>query len=225
MRSAFALISLYQKMDYPLMPAAKRLIDEIKAYRREFYDNRSSFYDDLSWSDESRPEILGFKDNVNIEKGDLVLDIATGTGQFLLEMAKVGAICFGLDISQKMLEQIRPKIESLMLRDNIKGLRVGEADDLPYPDGFFDLVTCIGMFEYYPLEYLQVVLKEIHRVLKPDGSSFIDIADPGNEEMQKREYIYKTDLQLFGKTVRNTGFQIIKKNVAGNMIQYLIKSN
>ena len=151
----------------------------------------------------------------------MVLDIATGTGQFLLEMAKDGAICYGLDISPKMLDQIRPKIEHLRLRDNIKELRVGEADNLPYPDDFFDLVTCIGMFEYYPLAYHQVVLREIQRVMKPEGTCFVDVADPSREEIRNRDYIYKTDLKLFENTVRDVGFQIITKNVAGNMIQYL----
>lgn len=207
-----------------LMPTAKKTIEEIKAYRKEFYNNRSSIYDNLSWNDKSHPEILGFKNNVKVKKGDIVLDIATGTGQFLLEMAKDGANCFGIDISQKMLEQIKPKIEHLRLQDNIKELRVGEADNLPYPDDFFDLVTCIGMFEYYPLEYPQIVLREIHRVLKPNGTSYIDIADPSNEEMQNRDYIFKYDLQIFENTVRNIGFQIIKKNVTGNMIQYLFTS-
>lgn len=206
------------------MPSAKKTIEEIKAHRKEFYNERSSIYDNLSWNDKSHPEILGFKNTVKVKKGDLVLDIATGTGQFLLDMAKDGANCFGIDISQKMLEQIKPKIEHLRLQDNIRELRVGEADDLPYPDDLFDLVTCIGMFEYYPLEYLQIVLREIHRVLKPKGTSFIDIADPSNEEMQNRDYIFKYDLQIFEKTVRNVGFQIIKKNVAGNMIQYLFAS-
>lgn len=115
------------------MPTAKKTIEEIKAYRKEFYNNRSSIYDNLSWTDKSHPEILGFKNNVKVKKGDIVLDIATGTGQFLLEMAKDGANCFGIDISQKMLEQIKPKIEHLRLQDNIKELRVGEADNLPYP--------------------------------------------------------------------------------------------
>ncbi|MFC1802447.1 class I SAM-dependent methyltransferase [Thermoproteota archaeon] len=204
------------------MPPTKKTIEEIKTHRKKFYNNRSSTYDNLSWSDKAHPEILGFKNHVKVKKGDIVLDIATGTGQFLIEMAKDGANCYGIDISKKMLEQIKPKIKHLNLQDNIKEIRVGEADNLPYQDDFFDLVTCIGMFEYYPIEYFQIVLKEIRRVLKPNGTSYIDIADPNNEEMQNRSYIFKYYLKIFENTVYNTAFQIVKKNVAGNMIQYLI---
>ena len=71
------------------MPPAKKTIEEIKSYRKTFYDNRSSAYDNLSWNDQSRtPEFLGFKKNVQVKRGDRVLDVATGTGQFLLEMAQ-----------------------------------------------------------------------------------------------------------------------------------------
>lgn len=198
-------------------------IEDIKRYRRRFYDNRSQVYDEILLRDNmSKPEMDGFKHLVKIKKGEIVLDIATGTGIYLLEMAKDGALCYGIDISPKMLSQLKLKIKQRGLEDRIKEIRVGEADALPYQDSFFDLVTCIGMLEYYPLEYAEIVLTEIRRVLKPNRRCFIDVVDPYNKENQSRDYLYKYNLGSLEDVVRKIGFTILEKNTAGRMIQYLL---
>jgi ubiquinone/menaquinone biosynthesis C-methylase UbiE len=53
-------------------------------------------------------------------------------------MAENGAVCYGIDAAPKMLEQLRSKIRQQGLEDNVKEIRVGEADKLPYSDDFFD---------------------------------------------------------------------------------------
>ena len=104
----------------------------------------------------------------------MVLDVATGTETFLIEMAKMGAICYGLDQSLKMLEKLKFKVKKERIEEIIEKINVGTADKLPYTDEIFNWVVCIGMFEYYPLKYGEDVLSEIIRVLKPEGHCFID---------------------------------------------------
>jgi len=201
----------------------KKKIDEIKAYRRKFYDNRASIYDKIWWeSEESKEEMDGFKKLVKPKRGEVVLDVATGTGIFLIEMAKDGAICYGIDASPKMLEQLRFKVKQLGLEENVKEISVREADKIHYPDNFFDWVTCIGMLEYYPMEYAESVLSQIRRVVKPSKRCFIDIVDPSNKENQRRDYVYKYDLKAFERMIKKIGFGIWTKNIAGRMIQYLL---
>ena len=205
------------------MEEVKRKIEEIKRYRRKWYDTRASVYDKSWWeSEESEEEMEGFKKLVNVKSGELVLDVATDTGIFLIEMAKDGAICYGIDASPKMLEQLRRKIEQQGLESNVKEIRVCEADKIPYQDNFFDWVTCVGMFEYYPIEYAETVLSEIRRVLKPSKKCFIDIVDPTNKEVQSRDYVYKYDLKAFDDMINKIGFKISTRNIAGWMIQYLL---
>ncbi len=204
----------------------QRKIEEIKRYRRKFYDNHAGTYDRSWWeSKESKAEMEGFKKFVSVKKGELVLDVATGTGIFLIEMAKDGAICYGIDASPKMLEQLRRKIKQHGLESKVKETRVCEADKLPHQDNFFDWVTCIGMLEYYPIEYAETVLIEIGRVLKPGKKCFIDVVDPTSKEAQSRDYVYKYDLKAFEKMIDKIGFEMLKRNVAGWMIQYLLRSN
>jgi len=207
------------------MEEIKRKIEEIKRYRRKFYDTRASVYD-KSWreSKESEEEMEGFKKLVKVKSGELVLDVATGTGIYLIEMAKDGAICYGIDSSPKMLEVLRLKIKQQGLESNVKEIRVCEADKLPYQDNFFDWVTCIGMLEYYPIEYAETVLSEIRRVLKPGKNCFIDIVDPTNKEALSRDYVYKYDLKTFEDRINKIGFDTLTKNIAGWMIQYLLSA-
>ena len=150
------------------------------------------------------------------------MDVATGTGIYLIEMAKKGAICYGLDISPNMLNKLKKKIEKLKI-DNIKEVRTGEADKLPYPSGMFDWVTCIGLLEYYPLSYAKSVLAEIKRVLKVDGKCFIDIPNPSLEDVYRLKHIYLHDPKKFEEICKELQFIVVEKKKAGLMIQYLLK--
>ena len=44
---------------------------------------------------------------------------------------------------------------------------VGSAEDLPYPDGYFDKIVCISSLEHFKEDIK--ALKEMHWVLKPNG--------------------------------------------------------
>lgn len=202
-----------------------RKIGEIKEYRKQFYDKRAEVYDEHQFSDEAFfEEMKGFKNLVKVRKDDLILDIATGTGIYLIQAAQNGASCYGLDISKKMIKKLKDKAEKQGLKNVVKGVCVGEASGLPYCDSFFDWVTCVGMLDYYPIEYAEIVLKEIRRVLKPVGKCFIDIADPHNPQVQNEDYVYKYDLQSFEAIIQKTGFKISARNVAGKVIQFLLKT-
>jgi ubiquinone/menaquinone biosynthesis C-methylase UbiE len=120
-----------------------------------------------------------------------------------------------------MLEQLRRKIVQRGLESKVKEIRVCEADRLPYRENFFDWVTCIGLFEYYPIEYAEVVLKEMKRVLKPERKCFFDIVDPVNTENLNRDYLYKYDLKSFNDILNTVGMNILSKNSVERMIQYL----
>ena len=204
------------------MEEIREKIGEIKRYRRKWYDDHADTYDKV-WceSEESEEEMAGFKRLVKVKSGEVVLDIAAGTGIFLIEMAKDGAVCYGIDAAPKMIEQLKLKIEQKELEENVKEVRACDADRLPYPDDFFDWVTCVGMLEYYPMEYAEAVLKEIRRVLKPNRKCFIDIVNPTHKEAQRRDYVYKYRLKAFEDMISKLGFNTLAKNTAGWMIQYL----
>ncbi len=105
-----------------------------------------------------------FIDRLNIPPGSLVLDVACGTGNTSIPLARRGANVTGVDIAPNLLEQAR-------VRTAAEGLEIifdeGDAEALPYPDRTFDaVVTMFGaMFAPRP----ELVARECARVLKPGG--------------------------------------------------------
>ena len=93
-----------------------------------------------------------------------MLDVATGTGNVAIPLAKSGCIVTGVDIAPNLLVQARERAVAEGLQT---AFDEGDAEALPYPDASFDaVVTMFGaMFAPRP----DVVASELLRVLKPGG--------------------------------------------------------
>lgn len=100
-----------------------------------------------------------------------ILDIATGTGDFAIQaMSLHPEKVIGIDISQGMLEIGRKKILKKGLQQYID-LQQGDSENLQFIDNKFDAV--IVSFGVRNFENLNCGLKEMHRVLKPNGAAVI----------------------------------------------------
>lgn len=96
-----------------------------------------------------------------------ILDIATGTGDFALEMVSLNPEkVVGLDLSEQMLSHGRVKIEKKGLSNLIEMVK-GDSEKLPFDDNSFDAIS-VG-FGVRNFENLDQGLSEIFRVLKPGG--------------------------------------------------------
>lgn len=101
---------------------------------------------------------------LEVRPGDCVLDLATGTGDLLLEELISGAVkSVGADLSLGMLRLARPKFE----REGHKDARVcqGDAERLPFGDARFDGAS-IAFGIRNVLDRAQGV-REMRRVVKP----------------------------------------------------------
>jgi SAM-dependent methyltransferase len=99
-----------------------------------------------------------------LKPGMRVLDVACGTGNTAIPAARTGASVTGVDIATNLLEQARQRAAD----ENLKAdFREGDAEELPFDDGQFDVViTMFGaMFAPRP----QRVAAELLRVCKPGG--------------------------------------------------------
>jgi demethylmenaquinone methyltransferase/2-methoxy-6-polyprenyl-1,4-benzoquinol methylase len=98
--------------------------------------------------------------------GARALDIGTGTGDFALELTKLGARqIVGADFSPEMLTAARDKLTDKGISN--ASFALADALHLPFPDGTFDCVT--NAFVLRNLADLRSGLVEMARVLKPGG--------------------------------------------------------
>lgn len=102
----------------------------------------------------------------------LILDVATGTGDLAIEayqQLKPEKI-IGIDISTKMLEIGRTKLEKKQL-DQFITLEEGDSEKLPFADDSFDaVVVAFGVRNFANVE---AGLREIVRVLRPGGQAVV----------------------------------------------------
>ena len=110
-------------------------------------------------------ELIGkVMDRIDTHRG-IILDIACGTGIYTRSIAKIATKVFGIDISQRMLEQAKKLTEKEGLT-NIY-LSKADAEKLPFSDNYFDAICCSGALHYFTNTYK--ALKEMRRVLKPNS--------------------------------------------------------
>jgi ubiquinone/menaquinone biosynthesis C-methylase UbiE len=99
--------------------------------------------------------------------GDVILDVGTGSGLAVRELCKrtpsVGLVV-GIDFSEAMIRVARRRAASAGLR-KVKFLKM-PAEELRFPDGFFDVVVSNCGIEVAVFSQL---VKEILRVLRPGG--------------------------------------------------------
>ena len=192
-------------------------------------DYLSDYYEVLTPAERSRIrqkqiELIG------LEEGERVLEVGCGTGvlSFLskLGVGETGEVA-GIDIAPKMVARAEEKARKAGLDIAFK---VASIDELPYPDGYFDVVISSLMLHHLPLEMKRKGLGEVHRVLKDDGRLFLcDFCSPHPLTiipmylmMIWRPY---TRYQLFGKLpelIRESGFATIKLLKKGLFLEYYL---
>ncbi|QIN80856.1 methyltransferase domain-containing protein [Rubrobacter marinus] len=129
---------------------------------RRQYDRTAARYDDLI-SFAERMLFGGGREWVCSRARGEVLEIAAGTGRnlpFYAEDVDLTAI----ELSPEMLEIARRRAATL---GHEADLRVGDAQDLPFPDARFDAVVCtLGLCT---IPSPEMAVREAARVLRPGG--------------------------------------------------------
>jgi demethylmenaquinone methyltransferase/2-methoxy-6-polyprenyl-1,4-benzoquinol methylase len=159
------------------------------------YDNLNrviSFGIDVKW----RKKVLQIVAKSNPKT---ILDIATGTGDLAILLAQTNAEkIIGLDISAGMLEVGVKKIASKELSHTIEMI-LGDSENMPFEDNSFDAISVA--FGIRNFETLEKGLKEIMRVLKPNGVFVILETSVPDKTPYKQGYNFysKNILPIIGK--------------------------
>lgn len=103
-------------------------------------------------------------------RGLRVLEVGVGMGADYLEWLKAGANATGVDLSAASIERARLRCQQAGYQPD---LRVGDAEQLPFPDHSFDIVYSYGVMHHSP--NTDQCVREAGRVLKPGGQARIMI--------------------------------------------------
>jgi len=167
------------------MNTSTSALDAIKAFKTAAWASpeRARAYDKTTCSKQDYTHFLTSRFIAELTRriapASRVLDLGCGTGVLTTAVADLGHHVTGVDISQAMLDQIRPVSD----RGSIT-LRQGDVFALPFADESFEGVVTrwvIPHFRDWP-----TILKEAGRVLRPGGCLVFDQCSRDNYELATR---------------------------------------
>jgi SAM-dependent methyltransferase len=113
-----------------------------------------------------RPEVVA--ERMRLKPGMVVVEIGPGKGSYTLAVAEAvspGGMVYAVDIQESVVDRLRKRVE----REGVSNVepRVEDAYVFSFEDGSVDRVLAIACLPEIP-EPIRV-LKECHRILKPNG--------------------------------------------------------
>jgi len=157
-------------------------------------DRLERFWDKISEIWEKLPETFSqVKDFHNSEtdfiislvkehKNSVILDLGCGSGRILKELSRIGVHkLYGIDISSKMIDKCR-----VILPGWVVLLQHDFRKRLPFTDNFFDFIFITGNSLSSSITESETVLRNVHRILKEDGTLVIGLY---NSEFMTEDFV------------------------------------
>ena len=148
----------------------QKALEDIKQHQRDTWNKFSGGW--KKWNDftmdflrNTGTEII---QSLKIKETDIVLDVASGTGEpafTIAGIAKKGRV-YATDLSEQMIGIARESAAEKKI-SNIE-FAVADVSELPFENNFFDKVSCRMGFMFFP--DMQMAANEMFRVCKEGGS-------------------------------------------------------
>lgn len=136
---------------------------------KEYYD--SSYYSpDTAVSSGRTRHLRSLARRLRLEPENKILDVACGRGEWLMVAGDHGCEVSGIDISETAVAAC---LRALPEAD----VKQGVAESLPWEDGSFDVVTCLGSLEHF-LDP-EAAICEMVRVAKEDAQFLLLVPNSG----------------------------------------------
>jgi ubiquinone/menaquinone biosynthesis C-methylase UbiE len=136
--------------------------------RRRLWNSLACDYDVIWEVADYSPILHSVIEEVDLDSGMQVVDVAAGTGIVGLEVARKvsqrGSVTC-VDYSKSMLERAVEKAR-LSGMSNV-GFVLADVQNLPFIDSCFDFLTCCWGFSFFPSPY--AVAEEMRRIAKPES--------------------------------------------------------
>lgn len=131
---------------------------------RQYFDEveRVRYQEYAPWM----PELMGF----NSFAGARLLEVGCGMGTDLLQFARGGALCTGIDLTPRSIAITRQRFA---LYEQRVDLLIGDGERLPFASDTLDVVYSNGVLHH--TSDTAGAIQELHRVLKPGGTAKVMI--------------------------------------------------
>ena len=162
-----------------------------------------------------------------LQPGERVLDVGCGTGSLAIaarrHVGPTGSVT-GVDPAAEMIERAMHKAA----RANVEvTFRTAAAEQLPFPDGAFDVVLSSLMLHHLPKETRRAGVAEMRRVVRPGGRLLA--IDFGRPSAAKRGFLARlhghggVDASALVALVADAGFDVKESGWAGKWdLQYVL---
>ena len=170
---------------------------------REFFERveRHRYQEYAPWM----REVMGFERHA----GENLLEVGCGMGTDLLQFARGGAICTGVDLTPRSIQITRRRFE---LYEMPGTFLVTDGERLAFSDHSFDIVYSNGVLHHTP--DTEAAVREIHRVLKPGGMAEVML-------------YYRHSLNYWGEIILHRGLlrgQLLRgqtpEQIMGRCVEY-----
>jgi len=142
-----------------------------------------------------------------------VLDVGCGTGYTtsgILNREDVFEVV-GLDMNPV---QLKRAVKNLVSEKDRVSISRGDADNLPFTDGSFDVVISVGAIEYFPDP--ESALKELARVTKPDGTVVVCGPESGwFSKVALNKILYTPSAEELERIFRKAALTMVKSHLTG----------
>jgi ubiquinone/menaquinone biosynthesis C-methylase UbiE len=178
-----------------------------------------------------------------IKSEQIVLDIGCGTGALTLRAAQKGAYVKGIDINLRMLEAAQKRANEMNVAQNVEFCEMGVALLDGEISENYDVVMSGLCFSELTGDELIYTLKEIKRILKPNGTLLIaDEVKPNSFSKKLLNWLIISPLAIFTyilthattkaieslpEMAERSGFMIdsVRVNKTGNFMELIAKKS
>ena len=129
-------------------------------------------------------------------KAEKVLDLGSGTGRHVINLAQNGFSVYGLDNSQEGINTTKQWLEAEKLNANLVLQEMTEK--LPWEDNYFDAIVCVQVIHHADIATIKKIIAEMERVLKKGGFIFVTVPKLKNQATKYKEIEPNTYVPLDG---------------------------